>query len=178
MKMLGIPGSIRPNSYNKAFLVWVGKLLKPMGVELEVVEINEMPIPLGARETVPEIVAKFKKKVKDADAVIFSTPQYNYSFPESLRSTIDWVAFPSDDNCWSGRKGFIMGVSRDTAGVIKAEVKLKEYMRVLGMEVFDGESIAVERAGEILDEEGGLLDKKIELKTKKVLEEFVQWVKK
>ncbi len=179
MKIIGIPGSVRSNSFNRAFLEWSGKVLSEHGVSIEIIDISQVPVAIGARDEVPSEIRAIKDLVKKSDGVLFSTPQYNYTFPRVLKNTIDWIAFPDDDNSLAGKKAYIMGVSMDSTGVIKAEEKLKAYLVSLGMQVFDGKPVTIDRAVEsnVFDQSGGLIDKGVEAESKKVLGEFAAWLK-
>ncbi len=179
MKIIGIPGSSREQSFNKRFLVWVGELLKDHNVELEVVDISQIPLVMGERVgNVPDSVKNLKKLIKNSDGIIFSTPQYNYTYPLILKNLIDWIKYPTEDNSWVGKKGYIVGVSMDTTGVLKAESKLRSYMSECGMLMFEGELIAINRADGIFDDKGGLLNKEIENKAKVTISELVKWLQK
>lgn len=180
MKILGIPGSVRPNSFNKRFLDWIGLVINPMGAEVSVLEISEIPVAIGGRSDIPPEVAKAKKLIEKSDGIIFSTPQYNYTFPQVLKNTIDWIAFPETQNSLRGKKGYVVGVSMDSTGVIKAEGKLKEYLTGLGMQMYEGEPITIDRAAQsqVFDDQGGLIDKDLEKKSKETLAQMVAWLKK
>src|SRR5690606_11432385 len=88
--ILGIPGSLRKASYNKAVLR-ATQALVPQGVTLETFELDGIPgFNQDEEKTPPPRVAELKSRVKAADAILFVTPEYNYSIPGVLKNAIDW----------------------------------------------------------------------------------------
>ena len=48
-------------------------------------------------------IVEFKKRIREADAILFVTPEYNYSIPGGLKNAIDWASRPYGDNAWNGQ---------------------------------------------------------------------------
>src|SRR5438445_8566724 len=72
--ILGISGSGRKRSYNSALLEAAKQLLPP-DATLEVVDVSRLPLyNQDLEHDVPEVVKEFKKKIRDADAILFATP--------------------------------------------------------------------------------------------------------
>ena len=93
INIVGFTGSLRRNSYNKAALNAAKELL-PAGANLEIVDLS--PIPFFNEdlelEGVPEVVVQLKRKLDEADAILISTPEYNYSIPPVLKNALDWAS--------------------------------------------------------------------------------------
>lgn len=92
LKILGFAGSLRVGSYNKALLRAAIDLL-PEDVYLEIFEIDA--IPLFNQDIEKDMLIKvreFKSKIRDADAILIATPEYNYSVPGVLKNAIDWAS--------------------------------------------------------------------------------------
>lgn len=90
ISIIGFTGSLRRNSYNRAALNAAKELL-PEGASLEIVDISLIPFfneDLESEET-PQAVVDFKKKLAAADAILISTPEYNYSIPPVLKT--HWI---------------------------------------------------------------------------------------
>jgi chromate reductase len=92
IKILGIPGSLRKGSYNKALLN-AAVDLKPEDMNIEIFDIASIPLYNGDVETegTPTAVNAFKNKIAEADALLIVTPEYNYSIPGVLKNAIDWA---------------------------------------------------------------------------------------
>jgi chromate reductase, NAD(P)H dehydrogenase (quinone) len=59
----------------------------------------------------PGPVVELKRRIRESDAILFATPEYNYSVPGVLKNAIDWAARPYGDNAWSGKPAAVMGAS-------------------------------------------------------------------
>ncbi len=57
-----------------------------------------------------------KKRIREADAILFVTPEYNYSVPGVLKNAIDWALRPYGDSAWSEKPAAIMGASIGAIG--------------------------------------------------------------
>jgi chromate reductase, NAD(P)H dehydrogenase (quinone) len=103
-KVLGIVGSLRTNSFNRALLI-ATKNFFPHWVEFETFDISEMPHYNQDVEDsgIPEIVSEFKQKVLDADAIILAAPEYNGSVSGVLKDALDWASRPYGDSSISGK---------------------------------------------------------------------------
>ena len=90
MEILGISGSLRRDSYNTA-------LLRNAPLRLELWDgLKEIP-PYDEDddvETAPPAVARMRAAVAGADAILFSTPEYNASVPGQLKNAVDWASRP------------------------------------------------------------------------------------
>src|SRR3954465_5534795 len=101
MHVLGISGSLRRDSHNTALLRHAGELFEAEGAEFEIYDgIREIPAydEDDDVENGPEAAAQIRAAVAEADAVFFSTPEYNSSIPGSLKNAIDWLSRPLATN--------------------------------------------------------------------------------
>ena len=84
IRILGIAGSLRRNSYNRAALRAAQKLV-PEDVVLDIFELDGIPVFSEEDEQNPSAkVVELKKRIREADAILFVTPEYNYSIPGGL----------------------------------------------------------------------------------------------
>ena len=101
MRVLGISGSLRRDSYNTALLRHAGELFEAEGAEFEIYDgLRDIP-PFDEDDDVedaPEAVARIRAAVAGADAVFFTTPEYNSSIPGALKNALDWVSRPLATN--------------------------------------------------------------------------------
>lgn len=111
IRLLGIAGSLRRGSYNRAALR-AATTLVPEGATLETFDLEGIP---GFNEddegTPPARVVELKRSIRAADAVLIVTAEYNYSVPGVLKNAIDWASRPYGDSAWSGKPAAIMGAS-------------------------------------------------------------------
>ena len=132
IRILGIAGSLRRNSYNRAALRAAQKVV-PDNAVLETFDLDGIPVFSEDNERQPpEKVVELKKRIREADAVLLVTPEYNYSIPSGLKNAIDWASRPYGDNAWNGKPVAVMGASVGTFGTARAQYHLRqvfEYAR-------------------------------------------------
>ena len=109
VRSLGIPGSLRQASYNRAALRAAQELI-PAGATLEIFDLGGLP-PFNEDDErpLPARVVEFKARIREADAILIATPEYNYSVPGVLKNAIDWASRPYGDNAWDGKPVAVMG---------------------------------------------------------------------
>jgi len=90
VRILGIAGSLRRDSYNRATLRAATELV-PEGATIETFELDGIPgFNQDEEQNPPAKVAELKRRIREADAIFFVTPEYNYSIPGLLKNAIDW----------------------------------------------------------------------------------------
>ena len=95
MKVLGISGSLRKDSYN-TWALRAAQQLVPQGMTIEIADISQIPLYNGDVHAagLPDAVAALKEQVRLADGVLLVTPEYNFSIPGVLKNTLDWLSRP------------------------------------------------------------------------------------
>ena len=176
--ILGFAGSLRENSYNKALLRAALELV-PNTAELEIFDLEGIP-PLNQdyEDDPPKKVREFKEKIKNADAVLIATPEYNYSIPGVLKNAIDWASRPYDDNALEGKPVAIMSASGGMLGGARAQYHLRQTFVFLDMHPINRPEVIVTFAGEKIDEKGRVKDEKTRQKIKELLESLVAWTRR
>ncbi|MBA3865091.1 MAG: NAD(P)H-dependent oxidoreductase [Solirubrobacterales bacterium] len=149
MRVLGISGSLRRDSYNGALLRAAAERL-PAGVELVEYEgLREIP-PYDAdaeAEATPAVVEELREAVRSADAVLIATPEYNHSLPGQLKNALDWVSRPAGKSSLSGKPAAAIGASTGMFGAVWAQAEARKVLAALGGRVVQGE-LPVPRAQE------------------------------
>jgi chromate reductase len=133
VNILGIPGSLRQASYNKAALKAAQELL-PAGATLEIFGLDGIP-PFNEDDerALPPRVVELKAPVREADAILIATPEYNYSVPGVLKNAIDWASRPYGDNVWDGKPVALMGASPGPQGTARAQYHLRQSFVFLNL---------------------------------------------
>jgi chromate reductase, NAD(P)H dehydrogenase (quinone) len=158
VNILGIAGSLRRESYNRSALR-AAVDLAPAGAQLETFELDDIPIFNQDHEQVPPpAVAEFKRRIREADAILFVTPEYNYSIPGVLKNAIDWASRPYGDSAWNGKAAAIMGASPGVIGTARAQHHLRQTFVFLNMFAVNQPEVMIGKAHERFDEEGNLKD--------------------
>ena len=159
MRVLGISGSLRRDSYNSGLLRAAADLL-PSGVELEVFDGLKGIPPYDADDDVspaPAPVAALREAIESADGVLIATPEYNASIPGVLKNALDWASRPFPDNALRGMPVAVVGASTGLFGAVWAQAEARKVLSALGANVIDAE-LPVGLADGAFDETGALLD--------------------
>jgi chromate reductase, NAD(P)H dehydrogenase (quinone) len=169
-RILGISGSLRRDSHNTSLLRAAAEAAGP-DVEFELYDgLKEIP-PYDEDDDVhprPPSVARLNEAIANADAVLFSTPEYNASIPGQLKNAIDWVSRPVATNALRNKPVAVVGASTGGFGAVWAQAELRKVLSALGARVLDLE-LPVPHAHTRF-EEGGLTDDEIRAGLEDVLE--------
>src|SRR5436190_13496390 len=114
MRVLGISGSLRRDSHNTALLRHVGELIEAEGAEFEIYDGLRTIPPFDEDDEVeggPVAVALLRAAVAGADAVFFTTPEYNSSIPGALKNALDWLSRPLATNPMRNKPVVVVGAS-------------------------------------------------------------------
>ncbi len=158
IRILGIAGSLRKDSYNKLVLK-AAQALAPDETEVEIFDIAGIPLFSQDEErNVPPKVVEFKKRILAADAILFVTPEYNYSVPGVLKNAIDWASRPYGESAWHGKPVAVMGASVGTLGTARAQYHLRQMFVFLNMYAVNQPEVMIANASQKFDNEGNLTD--------------------
>jgi len=177
MNILGIAGSLREGSYNRAALR-AAQTLAPEGVTIETFDIKGLPGFSQDDETNPPAqVVELKQRIRDADAILFVTPEYNYSIPGVLKNAIDWASRPYGDSAWTRKPVAIMGASVGTQGTARAQYHLRQTFVFLNMYAVNQPEVMISQAHKHFDAQGNLTDDAAKKLIRQLLEELVMLTK-
>src|SRR5579884_3834008 len=158
MRILGIAGSLRRQSYNRAALRAAAQLVPP-DATLDIFELDGIPaFNQDEEQNPPATVVELKRRVREADAVLFVTPEYNYSVPGVLKNAIDWASRPYGDSAWAGKPAAIMGASVGALGTARAQYHLRQIMVFLNMFPVNQPEVMIGHAAQRFDKDGNLTD--------------------
>jgi chromate reductase len=176
-RILGIAGSLRKASYNRAALRAAQQLV-PEGVTLETFDLDGIP-PFNQDEEahLPAKVAELKERIRAADAILLATPEYNYSMPGVLKNAIDWASRPYGQNAWDGKPVAVMGTSVGSLGTARAQYHLRQVFVYVNMHALNGPEVMIPDAGKRFDERGNLTDSDTRDRIRALLEALVRWAR-
>jgi chromate reductase len=176
--ILGILGSLRKASFNRHALV-AAQALVPAGAALEIFELEGIPpFNQDQEKQPPTRVTELKAKVRAADAILFATPEYNYSIPGVLKNAIDWASRPYGDNAWQGKPVAVMGASVGILGRARAQYHLRQYFVFLNMYPVNQPEVLIASAAQRFNERGELTDETSRELIRKLLAELMAWTKR
>src|SRR5579875_1284903 len=158
-KVLAISGSLRRLSYNGGLLRAAAEHA-PDGVDIEIYEDLESLAPYNEdrEDDRPQTVTALMAKIRDADALLLATPEFNTTLPGQLKHLIDWGSRPyGPEAALYGKPVAVIGASRTDYGAMWAQDHVRKALGIAGARVTDAE-LSVARAHEKFDENSRLTD--------------------
>ncbi|MBM3490771.1 MAG: NAD(P)H-dependent oxidoreductase [Alphaproteobacteria bacterium] len=158
VRVLGIVGSLRRESYNRR-LIEAARELAPNGITLEVCDIADVPLYNDDvyKQGFPAAVVQLRQRIKQTDALLIATPEYNYSIPGVLKNAIDWASRPPEQP-FTDKPLAIIGASPGALGTARAQYHLRQAFIFLDARVLSRPELMVAQAGSKLDAQGRLTD--------------------
>ena len=175
MRVAGISGSLRAGSYNSAALK-AAIALAPEGMTIEPAEIGDLPhynddVRLAGY---PAPVQRFRDQLAAADAILFVTPEYNYSIPGVLKNAIDWASRPPSQP-FDNKPVAIMGASGGVLGTARAQYQLRQMLVFLNAFPLNKPEVMIGQAASKFDENGRLTDEPTAGFIRQLLEALRDW---
>jgi chromate reductase len=179
IKVAGIHGSLRQASFNKGLLRAAAELAPAQGMEIKIYNrLAEVP-PYNDDVNVkgdPEPVVAFKNFIGAADAMLISTPEYNYGVPGVLKNAIDWASRPSGSSVLNRKPTAIMGCSPGLGGTIRAQHALRQTFVFTDTYVMSQPEIKIPSVAKMFDDSGTLTDENTRQHLAKFLAAFARWI--
>ena len=179
LRILGIAGSLRRGSYNRALLRAAIELAPP---ELRIETFGQMgEIPLYDADLeargVPEPVSALKTAMREADGILIVTPEYNHSVPGVLKNAIDWASRPAGQAAYDGKPVGIIGATPGRGATIRAQAALRQS---LGADAYllGKPEVLIAEAERKFDAQGRLTDESTIRVVRKFLAAFESWVER
>jgi chromate reductase len=180
IRVAAIPGSLREGSLNKA-LLRAAVELAPAAMEIrtytglgDIPPYNEDVFVKGD----PEPVAVMKAAIGEADAILISTPEYNYGVPGVLKNAIDWASRPAGNSVLNRKPAAIMGCSPGLGGTIRAQHALRQTFVFTETYVMLQPEIKIPAAAPLFDSSNRLIDENTRQHLKKFLDALVVWIER
>jgi chromate reductase len=163
-RILGIPGSLRRYSYNKG-LIRAAQAVAPEGVEVEMYLLDDIPFMNEDVEAQgdPEPVVAFKNAIRNADALLIATPQYNGAPPAVLKNAIDWASRRKNEpdprySVIEGKPVAIVGATAGKSFTEPAQIELRRILKHVRADVMEEPQVKLGRANERFAENPELPD--------------------
>jgi chromate reductase len=174
-RILGIAGSLRKESFNRSVLRAATQLV-PQDASIDVFELDSIPgFNQDEEQNPPAKIANLKKRVRESDAILFVTPEYNYSVPGVLKNAIDWASRPYGDSAWNGKPAAMMGASIGAMGTARAQYHLRQMMVFLNMYPVNQPEVMIANAPKGFDADGNLTDETSKELIRQLLQNLVNW---
>lgn len=170
-KVLTLIGGISRDSLNKRFFNSIRKL-ELEAFDFDVFDISRLPyFSQDLENDPPDYVTNYKEKIRECDALLIVTPEYNRSVPGVLKNAIDWGSRPYGQNLWDKKPAAILGASIGNIGTFGAQHHLRQMFAYLNMYVL-GQPEFYFNASNAFDEGGNLINKSTVDLVRKFFESF------
>ena len=128
LQLLGIAGSLRKASYNRALIRAIGEEL-PDGATLSLYDgLAALPVFDPDSKDNPDVVIAFQEAIRAADGLVIATPEYNYSISGLLKNALDWATRPLKTSPMRGKPVGIASASTGISGGMRAQYHLRQIL--------------------------------------------------
>ena len=162
IKILGISGSLRRQSFNTA-LLRAAQSVAGEHITLDIATLHGIPLydgDLEQQDGIPATVVALRDKLLASDGLLLATPEYNNGIPGVFKNAIDWLSRPASDipKVFGARPVALIGASPGGFGTILSQSAWLPVLRTLGVQFWSGGRLLASRAGSLFDAEGTLTD--------------------
>ena len=174
LRVLGICGSVRRGSYNRALLEAARELAAPERMTISIHDLSALPLFRPDADP-PESVRALLAAVAGADALLIATPEYNYGVPAVLCSALEWASQPASDSVLRGKPAAIMGASTGRGGTVRAQLQLRQAFLYIGVYALLQPELMVDRAQHCFSADGRLVEPLIRDRLARLLGALAEW---
>ena len=176
--ILVVVGSLRRDSMNRK-LSRALESLAPKDFAFTHADIRSLPLyDQDDDGSQAESVLTLKKQARDADGLLFVTPEYNRSVPGVLKNALDHASRPYGQNAWAGKPAGVIGASPGAAGTAMAQQHLRNTLAYLDVPVLGQPEAFVQVKAETFDASGTLADDRTRKFLQKWVDAWAAWVKR
>jgi chromate reductase, NAD(P)H dehydrogenase (quinone) len=178
-RILALAGSLRQGSYNRG-LLRAAEELAPDWVEVQFFDIGTLPFFNEDLEAAgdPEAVRRFKEAIRDANAVLMATPEYNGAVPGVLANAIDWASRPTGRSVLRNKPVAVMGAVLGRSGSANAQAALRGVLSRVGAVVVPDPQVLVPQASRLFDEQVNLRDEETREEIRQLVEAVARWCRR
>lgn len=174
-RILAVVGGISRDSLNKKFFNAI-KTLAPDDIIFEEFDISTLPFfSQDIENDPPDSVIEWKDRIREANAILFITPEYNRSIPGVLKNSIDWGSRPYGESVWDKKPAAITGASPSGVGTFGAQHHLRQSLSYLNLFVM-GQPEVYFNANKGLDEHGQLKGEKSQQIISEFWDSFLEFI--
>lgn len=173
-------GSLRKDSFSKKIAANVASLF-PEGYETELIDIGNLPLynqDYDDQNEAPAEYTTFRNTMKEMDAVLFITPEYNRSVPAVLKNALDVGSRPYGQSVWNGKPAAIISQSPGNLSAFGANHHLRQSLVFLNMPILQQPEAYIGHVAELLDENGKVKDEGTVNFLQTFVDAFVELIKK
>ncbi len=177
-KVAVIVGSLRKGAYSR-MTANAMKAVAPANLQLEIVELGELTMYNQDFDVdSPQSWVDFRNKVREFDAFLFVTPEYNRSVPAVIKNAIDIGSRPPGQSVWSGKPGATVSTSPGAMGGVSAHINLRQTLVAVNVISMPQPEMYIGGVSKLFDEEGNLVVDATKEFFTKFMNSFAAWIEK
>jgi len=175
-KIAVLVGSLRKDSHNKSLARALEKLAAGKAA-FSYVEIGDLPLyNQDFDQDYPAQGVRLKQQIRDADAVLFVTPEYNRSIPGVLKNAIDLGSRPYGDSAFAGKPAAVIGASIGVIGTALAQQHLRNILAYLDMPLLGQPEAFLHFKEGLIDAQGTISNEGTKDFLQGFVDKFLAWV--
>jgi len=178
-KIVGLAGSLRRTSFHRG-LIRAARELAPEGVTVEPYErLDEIPFFNQDVEDRgdPAPVKNLKETIRQADAVLIATPEYDYAIPGVLTNALDWALRPPSP--FRHKPVGVVGTSPGSVGTARGQMVLRQILLHPPAYVMLEPQMLIPFAMQRFDQQtGDLVDERTRESMRRFLVALVEWTER
>jgi chromate reductase, NAD(P)H dehydrogenase (quinone) len=176
MKLLAFSGSLRRASFNKRLVVLASDIARAHGATVDVADFADFDAPsyngdIQDAGTFPDATLRLRDRLADADGLLISSPEYNYSLPGGLKNALDWLSrvrpLPTAD-----KRALLLSASPGLVGGVRGLWQLRIPLEGMGVHVYPG-MFSLSNAHTSFNEQGDLQDAAVRKSLESTIEGFL-----
>ena len=143
----------------------------------EEIPITDLPLyTYDADDEYPPVAERLKAAIRESDALVIATPEYNRSIPGALKNAIDWASRPYGESAWGGKPVGILGASVGTIGTAAAQQHLRTILAYLDAPALGQPEVFVQFTKDRFADDGRVVDDGTRDLLASWLDAFHDWV--
>ncbi len=171
-------GSLRKESYNRKVFENSHELV-PESMMLTEIPIWELPLySQDIQESPTPVIERFWGSVRESDALLFVSPEYNYSVPGVLKNAIDWASRPPSSAPIVGKPAAVLGASSGRSGTMRMQLHMRSFLPCLDIAVMPKPEVFIMSVADVIDKAGKLHDERVRGQLYRFYAAFDAWVRK
>jgi NAD(P)H-dependent FMN reductase len=177
VRILAFAASLRKGSLNRRLLELSASIAREAGAEVDIAAFREFEMPMydadvDREQGLPPGGLELASRLKTADALLLTVPEYNYSIPGTLKNAIDWVSRVRPMP-WRGKSVYLMSAAPSPMGGIRGLWQTRIPLEGCGALVFP-DMFALPHADKAFAADGGLHDAALQERLRKEIAGFVR----
>lgn len=178
MRILAFAASHRKESINRKLAKLAANKAELYNAHIDFIEYGTLNAPIYDDETydeqaLPAMITTFAARLNEADGIILASPEYNWSFPGSLKNIIDWVSTITP-NPFAGKTALLLSASPSLRGGAQGLVHLKAPLMALGVYIFP-RLFTLSRASDAFDGKNALINAELDAELDQIVKDFMHY---